>query len=464
MKNIILISQGAQDYTEADLIHLIKAIVDTGEYQIALLVLWAKAKKETYASLPGVCQVMDSRELEYMESMEGLDFDTITSCRDMQMNIEGAYYRLYGDYQLDKYSYYSALSFWNAFFQKYQVDVVIQTKPFHGFAYDCCDLIARKHHVKFFHIDWISYHESRGIYTTKQANRFTLIPVFNHPCRDVSYLLDSDFDKTKNPPTTIRKNAYRKALYRMGGNLLEDFGRRAVRFDWRPQSLMQKRRKISWSDKFFGYRKQERVQAYLKALTNQPDYKKDYVCYLLHVEPEASIQNSTVIDSQLVVIKMLSDTLPEGWCIYVKEHPAQYDINNDLGYHHMWDGQFFKTKMFYEKLASIPHVKIVPTEMPSGELVDHAQAVASITGTVLLESVLKKKPVLVFSELTPVTFMEDAFFIQSFDDCKRAMEKIAAGFQPEYRDADAMVQRYTFQGEYVADNIVALLHQECPAD
>ena len=60
--------------------------------------------------------------------------------------------------------------------------------------------------------------------------------------------------------------------------------------------------------------------------------------------------------------------------------------------------------------------------------------------------------------------MEDAFFIQSFDDCKLAMEKIAAGFQPQYLDADEMVQRYTFQGEYVAENIVALLHQECPPD
>ena len=161
---------------------------------------------------------------------------------------------------------------------------------------------------------------------------------------------------------------------------------------------------------------------------------------------------------------MLSENLPDGWFIYVKEHPAQFDINNDTGYYHMWDGQFFKTKMFYRKLASIPHVKIVPTETPSDELVDHAQAVASITGTVLLESVLKKKPVLVFSELTPVAFIKDAFFIQSFDDCKRAMEKIAAGFQLEYADADAMVQKYSFQGEYVAENIVALLHQECPPE
>lgn len=464
MKNIILITQDKVDYTDAERMHLIKTILADGGYQIILLVVHATADKEAYLAIPGVCRVIDSLELEYMESMEGIDFDTIVRCRDMQMNIESAYYRQYADYQLDKYTYYAALSFWNDFFRKNQVDIVIQTKPFHGFAYDCCDLIAKKYHVKFFHVDWVGYNKSCGFYTAKSINRFILFPVFNHNCPNVPYLLDSGYDKTKNPPTILKKTPFRKLLYRLGGNLLEDFVCRAIHFNWKPQSLHKKRTKIYWSDKFFGYLKQKRTQAYLQTLFCKPDFKEKYICYLLHFEPEATIQNSTVLESQLVVIKMISDTLPNGWFIYVKEHPAQFDMNNDVGYYQMWDAQFFKTKMFYKKLASIPHVKIVPTETSSGELVDGAQAVASITGTVLFESVQKKKPVLVFSELTPVTFMEDAFFIQSFDDCKRAMEKIAAGFRPEYRDADAMVQRYTFQGEYVADNIVALLHQECPAD
>ena len=464
MKNIIFISQGAKDFTEDELVSLIKKIINHGEYQIVLLVVASSANKEVYLAIPGVCRVMDSCELEYMDSMKGIDFETIASCRDLQMHMEGGFYRLYGDYQLDKYAYYSVLSFWNTFFKENHVDAVIQAKPFHGYAYDCCDLIARKNHAKFFHIDYIGYHKSWGIYTTREINRFKLLPVYAHPCKDIPYLLDSGFDKTKSEPTPFHKPLIRKILYRIGGNLLEDFVRRLVRFDWKPQRLYQKRYKIYWSDKFFGYVKQKCVQRYMESLFCKPDYSEKFVFYPLHVEPEATIQNTTVLDNQLVVIKMLSDALPTGWSIYVKEHPVQYDFNNDMNYHRMWDGLFFRSKLFYKKLSSIPHTKIVPTETPSGELAEHAQAVASITGTVLLESVLKKKPVLVFSELTPVTFMEDAFFIQSFDDCKRAMEKIAAGFQPEYRDADAMVQRYTFQGEYVADNIVALLHQECPAD
>ncbi|MCI6086952.1 MAG: capsular biosynthesis protein [Selenomonas sp.] len=464
MKNVVLICQDRSDYTLEERFRLVKSIAEDGGYRIVLLVVHPTMKKEDFLAIENVERVIDSLELEYMESMEGIDFDTITSCRDLQMNIESAYYRLYSDYQLDKYTYYAALSFWNQFFKTHHVDILIGTKPFHGYAYDCCDLIARKYHVKFFHVDWVGYHKSFGFYTAKSANRFYLLPVKSHSCPDVAYLLDSEYDKTKNPPTAISKSCFRKLMYRVGGNLLEDFAVRLLHNNWKPQNLDRKRRKIYWSDKLYGYWRQKRAQKCLHTLFQNPKGNEKYICYLLHVEPEATILNTTVIESQLVVIKMLSENLPDGWFIYVKEHPAQFDINNDTGYYHMWDGQFFKTKMFYRKLASIPHVKIVPTETPSDELVDHAQAVASITGTVLLESVLKKKPVLVFSELTPVTFMQDSFFIQSFDDCKRAMEKIAAGFRPEYRDADAMVQRYTFQGEYVADNIVALLHQECPAD
>ena len=464
MKNIVLICQDRTDYTLEERFHLIKSIVKDGGYKIILLVVHPTMNKENFLAFQGVERVIDSLELEYLESMGGIDFETVTDCRDMQMNIEGAYHRLYSDYQLNKYTYYAALSFWNQFFKENRVDFVLEAKPFHGYAYDCCDLIARKHHVKFFHVDWIAYNRSFGFYTAEKANRFRLFPVFLHPCKNISYLLDSSYDKTKNPPTKARKTWFRRVMYHIGGNLLEDFVVRLLHNNWEPRNLDRKRRKIYWSDKFFGYWRQRQTKKYLKSLFTRPNHGDKYICYLLHVEPEASIQNSTVIDSQLVVIKMLSDTLPDGWCIYVKEHPAQYDINNDVGYYHMWDGQFFKTKLFYKKLASIPHVKIVPTEVPSGDLVDHAQAVASITGTVLLESVLKKKPVLVFSELTPVTFMEDSFFIQSYDDCKQAMEKIAAGFQPEYSDADAMVQTYSFRGEYVAENVVALLHQECPSD
>lgn len=66
--------------------------------------------------------------------------------------------------------------------------------------------------------------------------------------------------------------------------------------------------------------------------------------------------------------------------------------------------------------------------MTSESLIDNAKAVASILGTVFFESVLKNKPVLVFSRLNPIAYLKDAFYISSFSECERAMEKLKLGF------------------------------------
>ena len=233
MKNILLIAQSGRDYTDDELIDFIKCLLADGKYQIVMLVVTHGANKKAFLSIPGVCRVMDSLEMEYQESMEGIDFETIELCRDMQMNIEGTFYRLNGDYQLDKYQYYAGLSFWNSFFKKNQVDIVLQSQPFHGWTHECCDLIARMNGIKFFHINVVGYHNSFAFYTAKKINRFQLIPMFSHPCQNISFLLDCNFDKTKNPPTKIHKSLIRKFLYRIGGNLFLKYSRskRSMRSD-----------------------------------------------------------------------------------------------------------------------------------------------------------------------------------------------------------------------------------------
>ena len=460
MKNIVLVTQDrdGKDYTEQERMMIIKTILSDSAYQIVLLVVHADADKEKYSSLAGVKRVITSLELEYMDSMEGLDYDTILNCRDMQMNIESGFYRLYADYQLDKFSYYAALSFWNQFFKKNKVDIVIHTKMYHGYAYDCCDLVAKKYKVPYFHIVWIGYNRTFGVYTTDGFSpRFKLIPIFDNNCLNVQYLLESNFDKTGLRPSIEKKNLFRKLLYRIGGNLLEDFVMRLMTWNWKPRSLDRKRKKIYWSDKFIGWLSLKNTAKYVRKISCKPDYSSKYICYFMHFEPEASIQNCTILESQLVIIKMLSDALPEGWELYVKEHPAQFNVNNDDGYSYMWNVQFFKTKGFYQRIASMHGVKFINSEISSGELLKHSQAVASILGTVLLESVLQKKPVIVFSELYPVAFMRDALTIHSYDDCKNAIKKIAEGYQPEYMDADEVISKYVFKGEYVAGNILKLL-------
>ena len=457
MKSIILVSQDRNDISESMRHEIVQTILEDGNYQISLMVVNATVNKEEYLCYKGIGQVMTSLELEYMESMKGLNYGVIAKSKHAQLDIENGLYRLYADYQLDKYYYYASFCFWNRFFEEHQVDMVVHTKDYHGFTYDVCDIVARNRGIECTHLVLLSHNDAWGIFSQDK-----LLPIFHGHCESVAYMLESSYDKSLLPPSVEKKSLPRRLLYNMGGNLLEDFMVRLSHWDWQPRSIIRKRRKIFWSDKFLGYMKLLSIRSYVQSISCYPDFSRKYICYFLHVEPEASISVKTILESQLVIIKMLSESIPEGWCLYVKEHPAQFDVNNDSGYYHMFDMPLFKTKAFYEKIISMPNVKIVPFTTKSADLVCYSQAVASILGTVLLESVLARKPMMAFSDLTPCAYMEEVFSIHSYDECENAIRKIAMGFVPEYKDADSVIGKYAFQGKYMAKNILSLLYSVCP--
>ena len=118
-------------------------------------------------------------------------------------------------------------------------------------------------------------------------------------------------------------------------------------------------------------------------------FNKDekYILYPLHVAPEASILGSDPeIADQFCLIKNISMNLPYGIKLYVKEHPDQlygYNLNHE----------------FYNKLLSLPNVKIVKAKENIYNIISNKNclAVSVIHGTVGLETVVKfQKPVFVF--------------------------------------------------------------------
>ena len=456
MKNVVLVTQDRKDITDEQRKKIVQAILKDGKYQIILMVVNKYANKEEYSCYDGVKKVIDSYELEFFESMEGIDYKDVAEHKNWQLDIENSAYRFYGDYNLGKYYYYSAFSFWNSFFSIYKPDIIIHTKAYHGFAYDCCDILAKKYGAKSVHFFPNGYNNTFGIYVHKR-----IVPVFCGNVESLEYFLESSYDKTKLPPSVEKKNFCQRLLYKFGGNLLEDFATRLVKWNWKSRSIDRKRKEVFWSDKFIGYMKLMSIKRYMESLSCVPDFKAKYIVYFLHVEPEASIQINTILESQLVAIKMLSEVLPKGWLLYVKEHPAQYDVNNDPGYYHMIDMCRFKTKDFYYKLTSMENVKLVKMETKSQCLIEYSQAVSSILGTVFFEAVQKNKPVIMFSDQNPIAYAKDAFVVDSFESLKSFIDNIKSGIQLEYSDVNAIISKYVFKGEYLAENIVELLNKEC---
>ncbi len=127
-------------------------------------------------------------------------------------------------------------------------------------------------------------------------------------------------------------------------------------------------------------------------LSTIPDLGQNYVFYGMHMQPEKTSQPlGGEFDNQLLPIKIISDSLPKGWKLYVKEHPNQFNekkiVNNN-----------YRDINFYKMIKSLKNVELVSLYVPSSDLIENAKMVSTLTGTLGWEALQKNIPVLAFGE------------------------------------------------------------------
>ena len=155
-----------------------------------------------------------------------------------------------------------------------------------------------------------------------------------------------------------------------------------------------------------------------KHLSQDPDLSSKYIYFPLHYQPErSSCPEGTVYTDQKMVISMLSYVLPEGWKLYVKEHPSQFMLNRSL---------LGRTDYYYEDILKNNNVKLIDDSFPSIELVKKAKAVVTLTGTVGFEAIIKGVPVLVFGYAW-YRDLPGSFYIKNNFDLVKALGKIRDG-------------------------------------
>lgn len=117
----------------------------------------------------------------------------------------------------------------------------------------------------------------------------------------------------------------------------------------------------------------------LKKYFKKPDYKKRYVFYPLHFQPEASTcVCAEKYEKQLSYIDSWAKSLPADTVLYVKEHYAM------LGH---------KKLSFYKELQKFPNVFLIDPWTSARELIINSVAVTTLTGTAGFEAMLLRKPV-----------------------------------------------------------------------
>lgn len=118
------------------------------------------------------------------------------------------------------------------------------------------------------------------------------------------------------------------------------------------------------------------------SIFEKPNYREQYVYYTLPFEPEITTMLwAPFYLDQISLVENIAKSLPMNFKLYVKEHPTM------IGH---------RPVSYYKKLLRIPNVRLIDPSISSYEITKNARLVITITGTVGLEALLLKKPVITF--------------------------------------------------------------------
>ncbi len=151
---------------------------------------------------------------------------------------------------------------------------------------------------------------------------------------------------------------------------------------------------------------------YNKRAVKRPG-QEAFVYFALQVTPEMStLPWAGAFQNQLLSIRLLAGGLEKkGIRLYVKEHYYQPAV---------------RPKSYYDELFSIPNVVCIKTDVEAYELINDCVAVASQTGSCILEAIVKKKPALTFVK-SFWNCLQNVYLIDREEDVENAIDKISRG-------------------------------------
>lgn len=139
------------------------------------------------------------------------------------------------------------------------------------------------------------------------------------------------------------------------------------------------------------------------------DLTKEYIYFPLHFQPECtSVPMGGSFSDQVLVINQISALLPKDKWLYIKPHPNR---------------SYVDMMPLYKHIVSLPNVKLINPNENTYELIDNCKAVASLTGTVICEGLVRGKPALMFGYYI-WQYAPGVFVCRKWNDCRDAIKKI----------------------------------------
>jgi hypothetical protein len=147
-----------------------------------------------------------------------------------------------------------------------------------------------------------------------------------------------------------------------------------------------------------------------KRLSITIDFAQPFIVFFLHYQPErTTLPEGFGFAQQILAISALRAATPLHIAIIVKEHPSTFTNRCETTQRH---------PSFYEDISALRGVFLSKIEINSYALLDSALAVATITGTVGVEALLRGKPAIFFGR-TSIANVHGCHAYQNLDELKK---------------------------------------------
>jgi len=146
-----------------------------------------------------------------------------------------------------------------------------------------------------------------------------------------------------------------------------------------------------------------------KNLIRTIESEKPIIYFPLQIEPERSLLiTAPKYTNQIQVIRDIANVLPNGYELYVKEHP----MNIVRSWHSV---------SFYKEIMSLSNTKLIHPSVKSKDLIKKSSLIITISSTTGIEATFYKKPSIIFSDLD-FSIISSVHKIKSINELSSAIE------------------------------------------
>lgn len=442
---------------------LIEVLAKDPSFDVIGAIVFSEQEKHNCLKL-GIQEVHTLQEMDFISGfLDYLDFDVIEEFRATQRKVEFGMMRSLKSNMLIANKYYNALAYFNWFFSRFEIGCIYVSGIPHGYIPETILLdMGKKLAIPSYCIFPVTSRYSSLLRYDQMRN----IPIAKSI--DSEYFSKQIFDASKQSHDAKNhqsiKGALKKMIYMGGGQMMIDVFSCLKRRSLRIHVGFYKNMRLT--EKLYSYYRLKEMKRFYQRHAIQMDEKQKYIFYAIHFEPEASTGVIAEMQNQLTIIQLISSALPEGWLLYIKDHPHQYDINNTLDHYYLTNIEFFKDMSFYQEVIKLDNVRLIDLQTPSQRLIKHAQATATINGSIILESLLCSKHCITFDHQIMAITQRAFNLIHPFRDLATLRAFIASltGNPPAPISPEALqdLARYYFdhRASDKHNNIIQSMHQD----